>query len=121
MSALTIFVRSLPVDACNDRLEEIFSEIGPVNHYFVVKEKGEDKCRGFGYVTYSMEEDAQHAVREVKVYDGQKINVSVAKKKLPRGGFRHGRHGAPAHKKIYIPNGNICAIDFLLLICSSRQ
>uniref|UniRef100_A0A4W5MG21 RRM domain-containing protein n=1 Tax=Hucho hucho TaxID=62062 RepID=A0A4W5MG21_9TELE len=84
MSALTIFVRSLPVDASNDRLEEIFSEIGPVKHCFVVKEKvpsGEDKCRGFGYVTYSME-DAQRAVREVKDYDGQKINVSVAKKKL---------------------------------------
>ncbi|KAK6318185.1 hypothetical protein J4Q44_G00114760 [Coregonus suidteri] len=63
MSALTIFVRSLPVDASNDRLEEIFSEIGPVKHCFVVKEKGEDKCRGFGYYTYSMEEDAQRAVR----------------------------------------------------------
>lgn len=43
---------------------------------------GTEKCRGFGYVTYSMEEDAQRAVREVKDYDGQKINVSVAKKKL---------------------------------------
>ncbi|XP_035654365.1 RNA-binding protein 28 isoform X2 [Oncorhynchus keta] len=82
MSALTIFVRSLPADASNDRLEEIFSEIGPVKHCFVVKEKGAEKCRGFGYVTYSMEEDAQRAVREVKDYDGQKINVSVAKKKL---------------------------------------
>uniref|UniRef100_A0A8C7I6M1 RNA-binding protein 28 n=1 Tax=Oncorhynchus kisutch TaxID=8019 RepID=A0A8C7I6M1_ONCKI len=77
MSALTIFVRSLPADASNDRLEEIFSEIGPVKHCFVVKEKGAEKCRGFGYVTYSMEEDAQRAVREVKDYDGQKINVSV--------------------------------------------
>ncbi|XP_038857208.1 RNA-binding protein 28-like [Salvelinus namaycush] len=82
MSALTIFVRSLPADASNDRLEEIFSEIGPVKHCFVVKEKGAEKCRGFGYVTYSMVEDAQRAVREVKDYDGQKINVSVAKKKL---------------------------------------
>ncbi|XP_071004863.1 RNA-binding protein 28-like isoform X2 [Oncorhynchus clarkii lewisi] len=82
MSALTIFVRSLPADASNDRLEEIFSEIGPVKHCFVVKEKGAEKCRGFGYVTYSMEEDAQRAVREVKDYDGKKINVSVAKKKL---------------------------------------
>uniref|UniRef100_A0A8C8GTT6 RRM domain-containing protein n=1 Tax=Oncorhynchus tshawytscha TaxID=74940 RepID=A0A8C8GTT6_ONCTS len=72
MSALTILVWSLPVDASNDRLEEIFSEIGPVKHCFVVKEKGEDKFRGFGYPV----------VREVKDYDGQKINVSVAKKKL---------------------------------------
>uniref|UniRef100_A0AAY5K084 RRM domain-containing protein n=1 Tax=Esox lucius TaxID=8010 RepID=A0AAY5K084_ESOLU len=82
MSALTIFVGNLPGDASNDHLEEIFSEIGPVKRCFVVSEKGGGKCRGFGYVTYSMEEDAQRAIREVKEYHGQKIKVSMAKKKI---------------------------------------
>lgn len=40
------------------------------------------KCRGFGYVTFSMEDDAQRAIKEVKLYDDQKIVVTVAKKKL---------------------------------------
>lgn len=40
-----------------------------------------DKCRGFGYVTYSMAEDSQRAMKEIKDYDGQRISVSVAKKK----------------------------------------
>uniref|UniRef100_A0A3Q2T0E1 RRM domain-containing protein n=1 Tax=Fundulus heteroclitus TaxID=8078 RepID=A0A3Q2T0E1_FUNHE len=64
------------------RLEEIFSEIGPVKQCFVVREKGTDKCRGFGFVTYSMEEDAQRALKEVKEYDGKKLSLSVAKKKI---------------------------------------
>ncbi|XP_072290729.1 RNA-binding protein 28 [Eucyclogobius newberryi] len=82
MPAPTIFVRSLPATATNERLSEIFSEIGPTKQCFVVKEKGTDKCRGFGYVTYSLEEDAEQALREVKDYDGQKLFLSTAKKKI---------------------------------------
>lgn len=40
-----------------------------------------EKCRGIGYVTFSMEDDAQRAMKEVKEYDKQKIFVTVAKKK----------------------------------------
>ncbi|XP_068579454.1 RNA-binding protein 28 isoform X2 [Cebidichthys violaceus] len=82
MPARTLFVSSLPVSASNEGLEQIFSEIGPVKQCFVVSEKGTDKCRGFGYVTYSMEEDAQRALKEVKEYDGRKLSVTVAKKKI---------------------------------------
>ncbi|KAG7523249.1 RNA-binding protein 28 isoform X2 [Solea senegalensis] len=81
MATQTLFVASLPDTATNQRLEEIFSEIGPVKQCFVVKEKGTEKCRGFGYVTYSMEDDAQQALKTIKLYDGQRISVSVAKKK----------------------------------------
>ncbi|KAM7003429.1 LOW QUALITY PROTEIN: RNA-binding protein 28 [Tautogolabrus adspersus] len=82
MPAQTIFVKSLPASASNERLEEIFSEIGPVKQCFVVREKGTEKCRGFGFVTYSMEEDAQRAMKEVKDYDGQRLSLSVAKRKI---------------------------------------
>ncbi|KAM4038001.1 RNA-binding protein 28 isoform 2-T2 [Anomaloglossus baeobatrachus] len=43
---------------------------------------GAEKCRGLGYVTFSMLEDAQKAMKEIKEYDGKKIEVMVAKKKL---------------------------------------
>uniref|UniRef100_A0A3Q4I7H3 RRM domain-containing protein n=1 Tax=Neolamprologus brichardi TaxID=32507 RepID=A0A3Q4I7H3_NEOBR len=75
MAAHTIFVGSLPDSASNERLEEIFSEIGPVKKCFVVRDK--EKCRGFGFVTYSMEEDAQRALKEIKEYDGQKLSLTV--------------------------------------------
>ncbi|MGH0158421.1 UNVERIFIED_CONTAM: hypothetical protein FKN15_035639 [Acipenser sinensis] len=77
----TLFVRNLPTAASSDRLVEIFSEVGPVKHGFVVKEKGSETCRGFGYVTFSMLEDTQKALKVVKDYNGQKITLTVAKKK----------------------------------------
>ncbi|XP_034444535.1 RNA-binding protein 28 isoform X3 [Hippoglossus hippoglossus] len=78
----TIFVASLPASASNQRLEEIFSEVGPVKQCFVVREKGTETCRGFGYVTYAMEEDSQQAMKTIKDYDGQRISLSVAKQKI---------------------------------------
>ncbi|KAM9480880.1 RNA-binding protein 28 [Clarias gariepinus] len=82
MEALTLFVRNLPASASSEHLEEIFSEVGPIKRCFVVKDKGSEKCRGIGYVTYSMVEDAERALREIKDYDGKKIFVVHAKKKL---------------------------------------
>ncbi|KAM6937699.1 RNA-binding protein 28 [Xenentodon cancila] len=82
MPAQTLYVGSLPQSATNDRLEEIFSEIGPIKQCFVVREKGDEKCRGFGFVTFSMEEDAQRALKEIKDYDGKKLSLTVAKKKV---------------------------------------
>ncbi|XP_042352256.1 RNA-binding protein 28 [Plectropomus leopardus] len=82
MPAQTIFVGSLPASASNDRLTEIFSEIGPIKQCFVVREKGTEKCRGFGYVTYSMQEDADRAIKEIKEYDGHRLSISVAKRKV---------------------------------------
>ncbi|XP_048449156.1 RNA-binding protein 28, partial [Rhincodon typus] len=78
----TVFVRNLPATADGERLGEIYSELGPIKHCFVVKEKGSQTCRGFGYVTFSLPADAQKALKEVKFYDGQKLSVSLAKKKL---------------------------------------
>lgn len=41
MPAQTLFVNGLPAAASNERLTEIFSEIGPVKQCFVVRQKGE--------------------------------------------------------------------------------
>lgn len=82
MAGLTLFIRGLPENAASARLEEIFSDVGPLRQSFVVRDKGAEKCRGIGYVTFSMLEDAQKAMKEIKEYDGKKIEVMVAKKKL---------------------------------------
>ncbi|KAA0715143.1 RNA-binding protein 28 [Triplophysa tibetana] len=81
MPAVTLFVKRLPASATNEHLREIFSEVGPLKNSFIVKEKGTEKCRGIGYVTFSMEDDAQRALKEVKEYDGEKLVVLLAKKK----------------------------------------
>lgn len=82
MAGLTLFVGRLPPSARSEQLEELFSQVGPVKQCFVVTEKGSKACRGFGYVTFSMREDVQKALKEITTFEGCKINVSVAKKKL---------------------------------------
>ncbi|XP_018412571.1 PREDICTED: RNA-binding protein 28 [Nanorana parkeri] len=82
MAGLTLFIRGLPNDANTERLEQIFGDSGPIRQCFVVRDRGTEKCRGFGYVTFSMLEDAQRAMKEIKEYDGKRIEVLVAKKKL---------------------------------------
>nr|KAF6419286.1 RNA binding motif protein 28 [Rousettus aegyptiacus] len=82
MAGLTLFVGRLPPSARSEQLEELFSQVGPVKQCFVVTEKGSKTCRGFGYVTFSMLEDVQRALKEITTFEGSKINVTVAKKKL---------------------------------------
>ncbi|XP_032762743.1 RNA-binding protein 28 [Rattus rattus] len=82
MAGLTLFVGRLPPSARSDQLEELFSQVGPVKQCFVVTEKGSKACRGFGYVTFSMLEDVQRALKEITTFEGCKINVTIAKKKL---------------------------------------
>ena len=36
----TLFVRNLPLATTNDKLEQLFSDVGPIKQCFVVKEKG---------------------------------------------------------------------------------
>ncbi|XP_043944556.1 RNA-binding protein 28 [Protopterus annectens] len=84
MAGSTLFVRNLPPSASNEQLLEVFSEVGPVKQCFVVRDKGSDNCRGFGYVTFSMQDDAQKAITDVREFDGKKIIVVFAKKKLPK-------------------------------------
>ncbi|XP_032257520.1 RNA-binding protein 28 isoform X2 [Phoca vitulina] len=81
MAGLTLFVGRLPPSARSEQLEELFSQVGPVKQCFVVTEKGSKACRGFGYVTFSMLEDVQRALKEITTFEGCKINVTIAKKK----------------------------------------
>ncbi|TFK00871.1 actin-binding Rho-activating protein-like [Platysternon megacephalum] len=82
MAGLTLLVRGLPASARGPGLEQLFGQLGPLKRCFVVTHKGSETCRGFGYVTFSLLEDAQRALREVTTFEGHEIKVAVAKKKL---------------------------------------
>ncbi|XP_004677061.1 PREDICTED: RNA-binding protein 28 [Condylura cristata] len=93
MAGLTLFVSRLPPSARSEQLEELFSQVGPVKQCFVVTEKGSKECRGFGYVTFSMLEDVQRACKEITTFEGCKISVTVAKKKLRSKSREKGENG----------------------------
>ena len=79
-----IFVRNLPYDCDDGKLEELFSnEFGPIKESWVVREKGSSTHRGFGYVKFALADDARMACeRSGKIeLDGRKLAIVLAKKK----------------------------------------
>ncbi|XP_062347479.1 RNA-binding protein 28 isoform X2 [Cinclus cinclus] len=75
----TVLVRGLPPGATAALLERLFGHLGPVRRCFVVTEKGSPQCRGFGYVTFSLAEDAGRALREPPELGGRRLGVTLAR------------------------------------------
>eukprot|EP00794_Sanderia_malayensis_P019156 gene19156-21076_t len=78
----TLFVRNLPYNANDGKLEDIFSEYGPIKRCFVVKDRDKEQmCRGFGYVTFVTQEDANKALATTVRIENRKLKLSIADKK----------------------------------------
>ncbi|XP_013421766.1 RNA-binding protein 28 isoform X2 [Lingula anatina] len=81
----TLFIRNLPYSTTNQDLEKIFSDVGPLKQCFVVKDNDNpNRCRGFGYVTFSLREDAVKAKDEVKAVNARKLHITFADKKFKK-------------------------------------
>lgn len=78
----TVFVRNLSFDTTSTQLEEAFSEFGPIKKAFVVKDQDNaSKCRGFGYVQFVLQDDADNAAKSVKTINSRKVKICYANKK----------------------------------------
>ena len=60
----TVFVRNISYEVDDKALEEAFQDVGPVRQAFLVKDKGQQRHKGFGYVQFALPEDAERAVEE---------------------------------------------------------
>ncbi|KAK4480845.1 hypothetical protein RD792_011698 [Penstemon davidsonii] len=70
-------------------LSEAFSQYGQVIEAKVVMDRTSDRSKGFGFVTYASEDEAEKAVSEMngKQLNGRVVFVDYAK---PRSGFGGG-------------------------------
>lgn len=83
--AKKLFVGSLPWEADDAKLAEIFSQAGTVTSAQVIKDRQTGRSRGFGFVEMSSDAEADNAVANLNGsdVDGRKIVVNVAR---PREG-----------------------------------
>ena len=82
-----IFVGGLNWDATDDDLRETFGECGGITDAVVVNDRDTGRSRGFGFVTYSSDEEAKAAVEKFDGQDfmGRKLTVNEARQREDRG------------------------------------
>ena len=82
-----IFVGGLNWDATDDDLRQSFGECGTITDAVVVNDRDTGRSRGFGFVTYSSDEEAKAAVEKFDGQDfmGRKLTVNEARQREERG------------------------------------
>ncbi|KAI1488504.1 hypothetical protein F5X96DRAFT_680433 [Biscogniauxia mediterranea] len=95
-----LFIGGLAWHTEENTLRQKFEEYGPVEEAVVVKDRDTGRSRGFGFVRYTNETDAQKAIDNMNnvEFDGRAIRVDKASDTGPRGGAFQGRGG-------YAPRG----------------
>ena len=92
-----LFVGGLSWSIRDEALKEAFSNHGDVTEAIVILERGTNRSRGFGFVTFATEEEAQTAMEFMngQELDGRAIHVSIAEERRERPnknrGFRNNR------------------------------
>jgi RNA recognition motif-containing protein len=76
-----IYVGNLPWSVTRDKLQELFSSFGEIEDAIVVANKYTGRSRGFGFVTFKNDADADKAIAEMegKDVEGRNLNVKEAR------------------------------------------
>lgn len=81
-----LYVGNLSYDVNNESLADMFKEFGEVTEAIVIVDRETNRSKGFGFVTFTKEEDAAKAIKELdgKEIDGRNIKVNVSKPRESR-------------------------------------
>ena len=95
-----VFVGNLEFSTTKDQLEELFAEAGSVVDVFLPSDRATGRPRGFAFVEYATEEEAEAAIKRFDGYEmgGRNLRVNAAEARSPsfgggRGGFSPGGGG----------------------------
>jgi RNA recognition motif-containing protein len=95
--AKRLFVGGLPYSATDQELSEFFAQIGEVASATVITDKYSGQGKGFGFVEYKDDANADKAIKELtgKELGGRKIVVNEARPREERssGGYDDRRGG----------------------------
>ncbi|XP_022081731.1 cleavage stimulation factor subunit 2-like [Acanthaster planci] len=79
-SLRSVFVGNIPYDATEEKLKDIFSEVGPVISFRLVYDRESGKPKGYGFCEYKDQETALSAMRNLNGYElnGRALRVDNA-------------------------------------------
>ncbi|KAN0130299.1 hypothetical protein V8E53_011922 [Lactarius tabidus] len=84
----------------DETLRQAFSAFGSVIDSIVMRDRETQRSRGFGFVTYSSDQEAQGAISNMndQELDGRKLRVNFANQRTGGGGGGGGGGGACASR-----------------------
>lgn len=76
-----LYVGNLDFGMDDQKLREVFSEFGEVEEAVVIRDKFSKRSKGFGFVTFVNDGEADKAISEMneKEIEGRKIKVNEAR------------------------------------------
>ena len=100
MASVKLFIGSLSWNTTDESLRDCFATFGEVLDSTVIRDRETGRSRGFGFVTYGSDDDAERAIQSMngQDLDGRSIKVDRATERAPnsgggRGGYGGGRGG----------------------------
>ena len=93
-----VFVGNLEFSTTKDQLEELFGQVGSIADVFLPSDRATGRPRGFAFVEFSSDEEAEEAIKRFDGYElgGRNLRVNAAEARQPsfgRGGFQGGGGG----------------------------
>lgn len=84
-----LFVGSLPWSVTSQSLRDLFAQYGEITDAVIISDRATGRSKGFGFVTFAKEEDAEKAKQEMngKDIEGRSIIVNTAKPREEKRGF----------------------------------
>jgi cold-inducible RNA-binding protein len=100
-----LFVGNLEHSVTEQDLRDAFGQFGQVVDATVIQDRETGRSRGFGFIEFSVAEEAERATQELNgtELNGRPINVSAARERTrggagPRGGADRGRRNRPVKR-----------------------
>ncbi|KAG0334487.1 hypothetical protein BG005_004842, partial [Podila minutissima] len=105
-----LFIGGLSWNTSDDSLRHGFSAYGQVEDAIVIRDRETGRSRGFGFVTFATDADAQNAIDNLheREFEGRTIKVDRASERAAggsrggfqsRGGFRGGFNNAGGYRQ----------------------
>ncbi|KAE8161132.1 RNA-binding domain-containing protein [Aspergillus tamarii] len=90
-----LFIGGLSWHTTDEGLRDGFSKFGEIEEATVVRDRDTGRSRGFGFVRFTKEAEADAAVQEMnnQEFDGRTIRVDKASERPRNDGGFHGRGG----------------------------
>jgi cold-inducible RNA-binding protein len=84
--AKKLYVGNISWGVSDEDLKEAFAQFGEITDHVVMKDRDSGRSRGFGFVTFAEDADAEAAIEAMNEYelDGRALTVNEAKPREDR-------------------------------------